>query len=88
MLGLFAAFGGFLYAATIIYQKLRSDITIQGWSALMVVVLLLGGLNLLMLGVIGEYLWRTLDQTKLRPLFIVEKVAGGRPPGGTAEKSA
>src|SRR5437016_11788382 len=71
------AFAGFVHAVVVVVLRLRGNIRVQGWSALMVVVLVLGGLQFLMLGVIGEYLWRTLDETKRRPLFIVDRVVEG-----------
>jgi polyisoprenyl-phosphate glycosyltransferase len=71
------AFAGFIYAAVVIVLKLTHGISIQGWSALMVVVLVLGGIQLLMLGIFGEYLWRTLDETKRRPLYVVDRVVEG-----------
>jgi glycosyltransferase involved in cell wall biosynthesis len=72
---------GFAWAVVILLLRLRNDIPIRGWTALMVVVLVLGGLQLLTLGVIGEYVWRTLDEAKARPLYVVERVAGGVRPG-------
>jgi len=57
--------------------RVRGDIAIEGWSALMMVVLVLGGLQLLTLGVLGEYLWRTLDEAKGRPLYLVDRVRSG-----------
>ena len=76
-LGILFAFAGFVHAVVVVVLRLRGNIRVQGWSALMVVVLVLGGLQFLMLGVIGEYLWRTLDETKRRPLFIVDRVVEG-----------
>jgi len=46
---------------------------VQGWSSLMAVVLVLGGLQMLMLGVLGEYLWRVLDESRRRPRFLIEE---------------
>ena len=43
----------------------------------MVAVLLLSGVQLLMIGVLGEYLWRNLEETRRRPRFIVEQVIEG-----------
>lgn len=45
-----------------------------GWASIMIVVLLIGGLQMLMLGVLGEYLWRTLDESRRRPRALVEMV--------------
>jgi glycosyltransferase involved in cell wall biosynthesis len=65
---------GFLYALFIIATRLILGSTIEGWAALMVVSLVLGGIQLLMLGVIGEYMWRTLAQTRSRDAYVVEEV--------------
>jgi dolichol-phosphate mannosyltransferase len=68
---------GFAWAFLIIVLRIRGDIAIEGWSALMMVVLVLGGLQLLTLGVLGEYLWRTLDEAKGRPLYLIDRVLRG-----------
>lgn len=46
---------------------------IAGWSSLMCVVLLSAGLILMVVGVLGEYIWRTLDATRNRPVFIIDE---------------
>jgi dolichol-phosphate mannosyltransferase len=43
-----------------------------GWTSVMVAIVLLQGLQMLMLGVLGEYLWRTLDQARNRPIYFVD----------------
>jgi dolichol-phosphate mannosyltransferase len=70
-LGFVVAFSGFIYAGTVIVNALRGD-PIQGWSSLMVVVLVLGGVQMVLMGVLGEYLWRALDEARRRPRYIVE----------------
>lgn len=72
--GFLVALGGFAYACLLIAMKLISGIPIPGWTAMMVVTLLLGGGNFLVLGIIGEYIWRILDEVKRRPLFVVDRV--------------
>ena len=68
----FAGLGG-IYALLIILMRLMGfNAVIQGWTALMVVLLVVSGVQLLILGIIGEYLWRNFDATRKRPLFIVE----------------
>ena len=47
---------------------------IAGWASLMVAVLLLSGFQILMLGILGEYMWRNLDESRKRPLYVIEKV--------------
>jgi hypothetical protein len=46
--------------------------SIQGWASLMVVLLVIGGIQMLMMGVLGEYLWRALDEARRRPRYLVE----------------
>jgi dolichol-phosphate mannosyltransferase len=48
----------------------------MGWSSIMVAVLVLGGVQMTMLGVIGEYLWRTLEESRRRPRFFIEESCG------------
>jgi polyisoprenyl-phosphate glycosyltransferase len=50
---------------------------VEGWTSLMAVVVILGSVQMLVLGLIGEYLGRTYMQTKFRPLFIVQDIVGG-----------
>lgn len=50
--------------------------TIEGWTSVMAVVVLIGGVQLLVLGLIGEYLGRTYMQTKSRPLFVIQDIVG------------
>ncbi|MBP5384984.1 MAG: glycosyltransferase, partial [Lachnospiraceae bacterium] len=49
---------------------------IRGWSSLVCLVLLATGLILLMLGMIGEYVWRALDASRNRPPYIIDEVHG------------
>ena len=72
--GALIAATGFLYAIFVIATRILLGSTIQGWAALMVVSLTLGGIQLLMLGVIGEYMWRTLAQTRKRDAYVIEEI--------------
>ena len=75
VLGIGVAMVGFLYALVVIGNKLFWGNAVQGWTPLMVVLLVLGGVQMLMLGIIGEYLWRTLAQARNRTPFVVESVS-------------
>jgi dolichol-phosphate mannosyltransferase len=68
---------GFLYACFIIVHTLTGHPPL-GWASLIVVVLIVGGIQMLMLGVLGEYLWRTLDEARRRPRYIIEAVINGK----------
>jgi glycosyltransferase involved in cell wall biosynthesis len=70
-LGLLTALGSFAYAVVIILQKLLYGNPVKGYPSLMVVVLFLGGVQLVFLGIIGEYLGRMFDETKGRPLYFL-----------------
>ena len=72
LFGLLLAGLGGLYALVVIVYRLLNKIPVPGWSGLMVVVLLTSGAQLVMLGVIGEYLWRALEASRRRPLFTVD----------------
>lgn len=70
-LGLLTAFCSFAYAVVIILQKLFYGNPVKGYPSLMVVILFLGGVQLVFLGIIGEYLGRMFDETKGRPLYFI-----------------
>jgi dolichol-phosphate mannosyltransferase len=76
-LGMAASVVGFLYAAFVAGLRLTVGTPISGWASLMVVVLVLGGLQMIMLGVLGEYLWRTLEQARQRPRYYIEDSTAG-----------
>jgi dolichol-phosphate mannosyltransferase len=47
---------------------------VAGFSTLASLIALLSGLQMLMLGILGEYLWRTLDESRHRPAFVIDQV--------------
>jgi len=63
---------GFLYAIFIIFYSLLGYAK-PGWAEVVIIILILGGLQMLMLGILGEYLWRNLNETRKRPLYFIEK---------------
>lgn len=63
-----------VYAIIIVIERLRDDIPIPGWSAMMIVLLTLSSFQMIALGVIGEYLWRTLDAVRKRPNYVIDDV--------------
>ena len=74
--GLFGAFLAFLYASFIIIRTLIFGIVLPGYASLLVVVLFFGSLQLISLGILGEYIGRIYFETKNRPLYIVRKRYG------------
>jgi dolichol-phosphate mannosyltransferase len=64
-----------------VYIKVFTDSAVAGWTSLLIVVLLLGGMQLVSLGIIGQYVGRIFEEAKQRPLFVVgETVEGGTTP--------
>jgi len=74
--GLLVALLGFSYAAIVLTVKVLYGNPIKGWTPLMIVVLVLGGFQMLTLGIFGEYMWRILAQVQGRVPFIIEAVYG------------
>jgi glycosyltransferase involved in cell wall biosynthesis len=70
--GVITAFGAFLFGLFLIVQTLLFGNPVSGYPSLMVVVLFLGGIQLIALGIIGEYLGRMFDETKGRPLYLLK----------------
>ena len=75
-LGLVFACLGFLYALFLIVRRFVFTVPVEGWTSLISVVLITSGVQLIMLGVLGEYLWRSFDASRQRPRFIVERRRG------------
>jgi glycosyltransferase involved in cell wall biosynthesis len=77
--GLFVSALSFLFGFYVVLNKLIYGTQVVGWSSVMLAVLVIGGVQLVMIGVLGEYLWRILDETRGRPLYIVERSIGLAP---------
>jgi dolichol-phosphate mannosyltransferase len=73
-LGLITACISFLYGVYTIVDSILGEIPVQGFATLIAVITFLLGLIMLMLGIIGEYLWRILDETRKRPSYIIDEV--------------
>ncbi len=69
---------GFLYAGVVAVIAVTTGPP-QGWSSLMVVILVIGGIQMLMMGVLGEYLWRALDEARRRPRYLIEMTTAELP---------
>ena len=71
-LGIITALGAFLYGLFIVIQTVIFGNPVPGYPSLLVAILFLGGIQLVALGVIGEYLGRMFDETKGRPLYFLK----------------
>lgn len=75
-LGFSAALVSFCYMVYAIGQKMFTDTPLLGWASLMVAVLFVGGVQLITLGIMGEYIGRIYEEIKQRPLYIVADTVG------------
>ena len=75
-LGLFTALAGLPYAAWAIYARCFTDVTVPGWTSLLIAVLVLGGVQLMSVGIIGEYVGRIYTEVKGRPLYSTKEMIG------------
>jgi len=62
---------GVLYSLSIVISWLLGSTPFSGWAPLMIVILIVGGLIMVMLGIIGEYIWRIYDEVRKKPNYVV-----------------
>jgi dolichol-phosphate mannosyltransferase len=74
VIGILVFFFGVILSAIIVVQTILFGTKSVGWSSLMVALLMLNGLQMMMIGVMGEYLWRNFDETRKRPLYLIENI--------------
>ena len=71
--GLFISFLSFLYTIYALFDKFFFKTTVPGWTSILISVLFLGGIQLIFLGVIGEYLGKMFIETKNRPIYVIKE---------------
>jgi polyisoprenyl-phosphate glycosyltransferase len=74
VLGFLMAISAFLYGTFILTYWLLFGIEVRGWVPSMLIMTFASGIQMSMLGVLGEYLWRTLDEVRRRPQFVIDEV--------------
>lgn len=82
--GFLASGLSFLGILWVVYMRLFTTETITGWASLMVIMLFLGGVQLLTLGIVGEYIGRIYDEVKKRPLYLIQEALGFEAKDGLA----
>jgi len=82
--GMFITFLGFLYLAWILLRAVFVGDLVVGWASLIAVTLILGGCQLLFIGLIGQYLARVFDEVKGRPIYVVKQTPDESPGGSGA----
>lgn len=86
--GTLTSFAALIYMIVVIIQKLCFDIAVPGYATIVVLILFLGGMQLLALGIMGEYLSRTYIQTKRRPIYLAREILTNRPEKEAGESSS
>jgi glycosyltransferase involved in cell wall biosynthesis len=86
--GVFLALLSFLYAIFLVIRTLLFGIVVPGYASLMVTMLFLGAIQLITLGIIGEYLGRIYDEVKQRPLYLVRNSYGFEVANNNMENSS
>lgn len=84
--GMFVAMLGVCYACYVVYETFFLGLITPGWPSLIVAVLVMGGIQLISLGVIGEYIGKIHMESKHRPLYIVQEAHGFRAEQAEREK--
>jgi glycosyltransferase involved in cell wall biosynthesis len=81
--GLFVSIIAFIYLIVVILQTILFGNSLAGYPSTLAVILFLGGVQLLSLGIIGEYIGRIFNETKQRPLYLIEEYHDGKSPKKT-----
>ena len=71
VMGMLVSLGGFALILVLVYLRLSQSFDLPGWTSLMVIVLFLGGIQLITIGIVGEYVARIYEEVKARPLYLV-----------------
>jgi dolichol-phosphate mannosyltransferase len=72
LLGIIAFLLAVLFSVGLVVQRLVYGTEAPGWSSVMIALLILHGFELLAIGIIGEYVWRALDQVRPRPMYLID----------------
>jgi glycosyltransferase involved in cell wall biosynthesis len=83
LLGISVSVLGFVYAVIVVCARLFFGVQAEGWASLMVALLIVAGAQLLMMGILGEYMWRNLDETRRRPRYIIDQIVQSEDTGNS-----
>jgi polyisoprenyl-phosphate glycosyltransferase len=73
-LGLLLSFGSFIGILFVLYETFVLKSTVRGWGSMMVAVLFMGGIQLICIGMVGEYVGRIFDEVRKRPSYIIRQI--------------
>lgn len=86
-IGVIVSFATFVYLVFLVIRTIFFGTDLAGYPSMMAVILFLGGVQLLSLGVIGEYIGRIFNETKQRPLYLIEEYHNGKAPKKARRKN-
>lgn len=72
-LGMITCLLGLMYSATVVYAWLRGQTPFTGWAPIMIAIMIVGGFIMVMLGVIGEYIWRIYEEVRKKPNYVIRE---------------
>ncbi len=72
--GILTSFCALGYIVFVLLARVLYGMPVQGFTTIVILIALTAGIQMMMLGVLGEYLWRTLDETRRRPLYVIDRV--------------
>ncbi|QVK17399.1 glycosyltransferase family 2 protein [Mycoplasmatota bacterium] len=78
ILGVFSAFLSFVYMVYIIVDRIVNGTEVSGWATIVSIILFLGGITLISLGLLGEYIGRIYGEVKHRPIYIVDEIVNNK----------
>lgn len=74
LIGFLIALGAFLYGAFIFFYWLFVGIRVEGWVSTIITLTFTSGIQMTLLGILGEYLWRALDEIRRRPQYVIDEI--------------
>lgn len=74
VIGFIVAISSFVYGLVVLVDWILGGTIVRGWVPMMLVVTFTAGVQMAMLGVLGEYMWRTLDEVRRRPSFVIDQI--------------
>ena len=72
-LGLILSILAFIFILITLYDYFINNITVEGWTTIIILISFIGGVQLLTLGILGEYIWRISENAKNNPLYLIEE---------------
>ena len=94
LVGVLISISGLVYALTVVVAWVFGFVPFSGWAPIIIINLIVGGVTIVTLGIIGEYIWRIYDEVRKRPNYVVLEEDGSEkkssvesPTGTTPERS-